>query len=162
MIIKLWKTETVNSMGTWLFQVRTNGLEESRGVHSASGHHRYPALLLALPCTHCINCIMYCVLDFPLGFIMTDISSFQECPLFALPIRSTTVKMTPCTPKWDKSTSADIVHWGKLEHYVFIFCLGQTHQQQQQEAASINGTGLRSNTVLYLNLAVQSQGTDAD
>lgn len=59
MTIKLWKTETVNSMGTRLFQVGTSGLAECRGDHSVSGHRRHAALLLSLHCIHCINCVLF-------------------------------------------------------------------------------------------------------
>lgn len=41
------------------------------------------------------------------------ISPFQECPLFAL-VQKSPCKMIPFTPKWDKLTSAVIVHWDKV------------------------------------------------
>lgn len=42
------------------------------------------------------------------------ISPVRVCPLSALAVRSTPIKMNPFTPKWDKSTSAIIVHWGEV------------------------------------------------
>lgn len=41
------------------------------------------------------------------------ISPFQESSLFAL-VQNSLCKMTPFTPKWDKCTSAVIVHWDKV------------------------------------------------
>lgn len=106
-----WKTETINSMGTWLFQEGADGLARKKSI-------LWVSITDMLPCfSHCIALIVLIALFLLSCGVCYDrhfISPFQECPLFALAIRPNPVKMTPCIPNWDKSTSAVTVHWGNV------------------------------------------------
>lgn len=111
MIVKLEKWDY--KQHGYMTVPRRNWWTSKKEVHSVSEHYRYAALLLVLHCINCINCIVFlhsCGVCYDRHFT----SAFQECPLFALAIRPDPVKMTPCTPNWDKSTSAVTVHWGNV------------------------------------------------